>query len=167
MGTTESYKIKATGQSVTPVDLSAIVLNELKTFLPPGEQRVGGEGESAGTGHGCRRWVEKMETVGRLGEGAGKLVEHGVLGHVYVALEGSQTFVAGDAHDNLGTYPGLQGQRDERAAGRVSGDKLVLGGGVGAALAARVADALGGRVDFGEAGQLFKVAVELLVGERA
>lgn len=38
MGTTESYKIKATGQSVTPVDLSAIVLKELKTFLPPGEQ---------------------------------------------------------------------------------------------------------------------------------
>lgn len=38
MGTTESYKIKATGQSVTPVDLSAIVLKELKTFLPPGDQ---------------------------------------------------------------------------------------------------------------------------------
>ncbi len=37
MGTTESYKIKATGQSVTPVELSALVLKELKTFLPPGE----------------------------------------------------------------------------------------------------------------------------------
>lgn len=37
MGTTESYKIKATGQSLTPVDLSALVLKELKTFLPPGE----------------------------------------------------------------------------------------------------------------------------------
>jgi len=37
MGTTESYKIKATGQSVTPVDLSALVLKELKTFLPQGE----------------------------------------------------------------------------------------------------------------------------------
>ena len=37
MGTTESYKIKATGQSATPVELSALVLKELKTFLPPGE----------------------------------------------------------------------------------------------------------------------------------
>lgn len=37
MGTTESYKIKATGQSVTPVELSALVLKELKTFLPQGE----------------------------------------------------------------------------------------------------------------------------------
>ena len=37
MGTTESYKIKAIGQSVMPVGLSALVLKELKTFLPPGE----------------------------------------------------------------------------------------------------------------------------------
>ena len=108
-----------------------------------------------------------METAGRLGEGAGKLVEHGVLGYVHVAPEGGQAFVAGNAHDDLGAYPSLQGQRDERAAGRVRGNELVFGGGVCAALAARVADALGGRVDFGEAGQLFKVAVELLVGERA
>ena len=38
MGTTESYKIKATGQSQTPVDLSALVLKELKSFLPVAEQ---------------------------------------------------------------------------------------------------------------------------------
>ena len=37
MGTSESYKIKATGQSMTPVDLSAMILKELKTFLPAGE----------------------------------------------------------------------------------------------------------------------------------
>lgn len=37
MGTTESYKIKSTGQSQTPVDLSALVLKELKSFLPPNE----------------------------------------------------------------------------------------------------------------------------------
>ena len=38
MGTTESYKIKATGQSVTPVELSALLLKELKTFLPQDEK---------------------------------------------------------------------------------------------------------------------------------
>ena len=37
MGTMESYKIKATGQSQTPVELSALVLKELKGFLPPNE----------------------------------------------------------------------------------------------------------------------------------
>jgi len=38
MGTTESFKIKAINESKTPVDLSAIVLKELKTFIPPGEK---------------------------------------------------------------------------------------------------------------------------------
>src|SRR5260370_6843185 len=37
MGTTESFKIKATGQSKTPVELSAFVLKELKTFIRTGE----------------------------------------------------------------------------------------------------------------------------------
>lgn len=37
MGTSESYKIKAINESKTPVELSAIVLKELKTFIPPGE----------------------------------------------------------------------------------------------------------------------------------
>src|SRR5438552_15730681 len=32
MGTTESFPIKAIGQSKTPVELSAFVLKELKTF---------------------------------------------------------------------------------------------------------------------------------------
>lgn len=37
MGTSETFKIKSLGESKTPIDLSAIVLKELKTFLPPGE----------------------------------------------------------------------------------------------------------------------------------
>ena len=37
MGTTESFKIKALGQSKTPIDLSAFVLKELKTFIHTGE----------------------------------------------------------------------------------------------------------------------------------
>ncbi|HTI60106.1 Hsp70 family protein [Mucilaginibacter sp.] len=37
MGTSESFKIKAINESKSPVELSAIVLKELKTFLPPGE----------------------------------------------------------------------------------------------------------------------------------
>ena len=37
MGTSESYKIKTIGQSMTPVDLSAMILKELKTFLPAGD----------------------------------------------------------------------------------------------------------------------------------
>ena len=37
MGTTESFKIKSLGQSKTPVELSAFVLKELKTFIHTGE----------------------------------------------------------------------------------------------------------------------------------
>jgi molecular chaperone DnaK len=37
MGTTESFPIKALGQSKTPVELSAFVLKELKTFIHTGE----------------------------------------------------------------------------------------------------------------------------------
>src|ERR1039458_7222894 len=37
MGTTESTKIKALGQSKTPIELSAFVLKELKTFIHTGE----------------------------------------------------------------------------------------------------------------------------------
>lgn len=37
MGTTESFKIKALDQSKTPIDLSAFVLKELKTFIHTGE----------------------------------------------------------------------------------------------------------------------------------
>lgn len=37
MGTTESFKIKALGQSKTPIELSAFVLKELKTFIHTGE----------------------------------------------------------------------------------------------------------------------------------
>ncbi len=38
MGTTESFKIKSTKESKTPIELSAFVLKELKTFLPPDEK---------------------------------------------------------------------------------------------------------------------------------
>ena len=37
MGTTESFRIKTLGQSKTPVELSAFVLKELKTFIYTGE----------------------------------------------------------------------------------------------------------------------------------
>jgi molecular chaperone DnaK len=37
MGTTESFRIKAIGQSKTPIELSAFVLKELKTFIHTGE----------------------------------------------------------------------------------------------------------------------------------
>lgn len=37
MGTSESFKIKGLNESKTPIDLSALILKELKTFLPPGE----------------------------------------------------------------------------------------------------------------------------------
>lgn len=37
MGTAESYKIKATGDSVTPIQLSAEVLKQLKTFVNTGD----------------------------------------------------------------------------------------------------------------------------------
>jgi molecular chaperone DnaK len=37
MGTTETLKIKALGQSKTPIELSAFVLKELKTFIHTGE----------------------------------------------------------------------------------------------------------------------------------
>lgn len=37
MGTTETFKIKSTGQSKTPIELSAFVLKELKTFIHTGE----------------------------------------------------------------------------------------------------------------------------------
>jgi len=37
MGTSESFKIKSINESKTPIDLSALVLKELKTFVPPGE----------------------------------------------------------------------------------------------------------------------------------
>jgi molecular chaperone DnaK len=37
MGTTETFKIKSTGQSKTPIELSAFVLKELKTFIRTGE----------------------------------------------------------------------------------------------------------------------------------
>ena len=37
MGTTESFKIKSLGQSKTPIELSAFVLKELKTFIHTGE----------------------------------------------------------------------------------------------------------------------------------
>jgi molecular chaperone DnaK len=37
MGTTESYRIKSLGQSKTPVELSAFVLKQLKTFIHTGE----------------------------------------------------------------------------------------------------------------------------------
>src|SRR5262245_57609448 len=37
MGTTETFKIKSLGQSKTPVELSAFVLKELKTFIHTGE----------------------------------------------------------------------------------------------------------------------------------
>lgn len=38
MGTSESYKIASLDQSKTPVELSAYLLKELKTFVPNGEQ---------------------------------------------------------------------------------------------------------------------------------
>lgn len=38
MGTTESFKVKSINESKTPVDLSAFILKELKTFLPPEEK---------------------------------------------------------------------------------------------------------------------------------
>lgn len=38
MGTSESFNIKALGASKTPVDLSAVVLKELKTFVQSGEE---------------------------------------------------------------------------------------------------------------------------------
>lgn len=34
MGTTESYQIKSVGQSKTPIELSSLILKELKTFVP-------------------------------------------------------------------------------------------------------------------------------------
>ena len=37
MGTTESFKIKSLGHSKTPIELSAFVLKELKTFIHTGE----------------------------------------------------------------------------------------------------------------------------------
>ncbi|PWV55659.1 Hsp70 family protein [Chitinophaga sp. S165] len=37
MGTSEKYDIKSIGASKTPVELSAIILKELRTFLPQGE----------------------------------------------------------------------------------------------------------------------------------
>jgi molecular chaperone DnaK len=37
MGTTESFKIKSLNQSKTPIELSAFVLKELKTFIHTGE----------------------------------------------------------------------------------------------------------------------------------
>src|SRR3954452_11572324 len=37
MGTTESYKVRSLNQVKTPVELSAFVLKELKTFLHTGE----------------------------------------------------------------------------------------------------------------------------------
>ena len=37
MGTTESFRIKSLGQSKTPIELSAFVLKELKTFIHTGE----------------------------------------------------------------------------------------------------------------------------------
>src|SRR3989454_10234367 len=37
MGTTESFKIKALAQSKTPIEFSAFVLKELKTFIHTGE----------------------------------------------------------------------------------------------------------------------------------
>lgn len=37
MGTTETFKIKSTGQSKTPIELSGFVLKELKTFIRTGE----------------------------------------------------------------------------------------------------------------------------------
>jgi molecular chaperone DnaK len=37
MGTTETFRIKALGQSKTPIELSAFVLKELKTFIHTGE----------------------------------------------------------------------------------------------------------------------------------
>ncbi len=37
MGTTETFNIKALGQSKTPIELSAFVLKELKTFIHTGE----------------------------------------------------------------------------------------------------------------------------------
>ncbi len=37
MGTSEKYDIKSIGATKTPVELSAIILKELRTFLPPGE----------------------------------------------------------------------------------------------------------------------------------
>jgi molecular chaperone DnaK len=37
MGTAESFKIRAINESKTPIELSSIVLKELKTFLPPSE----------------------------------------------------------------------------------------------------------------------------------
>lgn len=38
MGTSESYPIKAIKQSKTPIDLSALILKQLKTFVQSGEQ---------------------------------------------------------------------------------------------------------------------------------
>jgi len=38
MGTTESFKVKSTGQSKTPIELSAEVIKELKGFVHTGEQ---------------------------------------------------------------------------------------------------------------------------------
>jgi molecular chaperone DnaK len=38
MGTTESFKVKSLGQSKTPVDLSSLVMKELKTFVYTGEE---------------------------------------------------------------------------------------------------------------------------------
>ena len=37
MGTSESFKIKSTSESKTPVELSALVLKELKTFVNTGD----------------------------------------------------------------------------------------------------------------------------------
>lgn len=37
MGTSESFKIKATGESKSPIELSSLVLKELKTFVNTGE----------------------------------------------------------------------------------------------------------------------------------
>lgn len=38
MGTSESFRIRAINESKSPIELSSLVLKELKTFLPPGEQ---------------------------------------------------------------------------------------------------------------------------------
>jgi molecular chaperone DnaK len=37
MGTSESFKIKSINESKTPIELSSLILKELKTFLPPNE----------------------------------------------------------------------------------------------------------------------------------
>jgi Molecular chaperone len=38
MGTTESFRIKSSGESITPVELSSIILKELKSFVQTGEK---------------------------------------------------------------------------------------------------------------------------------